>query len=718
MVYDIPIRTGRKIATATLLRLAREVPNIVGLKDAAGNPGETAALIAEAPDGFEVYSGDDGMTLPLLAVGAVGVVGVATHWTGGDHQELFDLLGEGRPRRRPAGERPAARELRLRDRRRRAQPDPDQGDAAASSGCRSARPACRWAPLRLGSRTAPGEVLAEPRAVAGRVPRPPRWLTSVAQDRSHHLPRRSRRDRAQLHGHRAGRPPAAHRLRADVPRRRHARHRPRPARLHLPARERRPHRGLRRHPRPRGPRRRRCSFLLRELSFPIYGSALTLGLARNRIEEAGLLDRTELITVTDGERRTIGPFDVEFIPVTHSVPHAHRHRRAHPAGRHPALRRLQARPHAGRRPPHRPGPHRRASPRHRGHPAADVRLAPTPRSTATRRASGRSAPSCGRSSPSSAAGGSSPPASPATSTASSRSPTPPSPPAGSWPRSACRCTRTCAWPATSGCSASPTRRWSTSRTSTGTRPAKVCVISTGSQGEPMSALALLAPGENRWLKVGDHDTVILSSHAIPGNEFNVNRVIDGLLRAGAEVVHTGVADVHATGHAQADELKTLLVDRPARVVRADPRRVPPPGRPRQAGPAHGRAAATTIAAVRGRRRADAVATTASRPRGGCRPATSTSTASSATSARACCATAGCWPRRAWSSSSSPSTSKRQGAHRSGDHHPGLGVRPGGRGPARRGLRPGRRGRRGGAGARASATSRRSSGRCAAPPASS
>ena len=64
------------------------------------------------------------------------------------------------------------------------------------------------------------------------------------------------------------------------------------------------------------------SFLLRELSFPIYGSALTLGLARNRIEEAGLLDRTRLEVVADGERRRIGPFDVEFIPVTHSVPHA------------------------------------------------------------------------------------------------------------------------------------------------------------------------------------------------------------------------------------------------------------------------------------------------------------------------------------------------------------------------------------------------------------
>ncbi|MGH9094512.1 MAG: MBL fold metallo-hydrolase, partial [Acidimicrobiales bacterium] len=63
------------------------------------------------------------------------------------------------------------------------------------------------------------------------------------------------------------------------------------------------------------------SFLLRQLSFPIYGSPLSLGLARSRIEEAGLLGRTKLIPVRDGERRMIGPFDVEFIPVTHSVPH-------------------------------------------------------------------------------------------------------------------------------------------------------------------------------------------------------------------------------------------------------------------------------------------------------------------------------------------------------------------------------------------------------------
>jgi 4-hydroxy-tetrahydrodipicolinate synthase len=91
VVYDIPVRTGRKIASSTLVRLAREVPNVVALKDAAGNPGETANVVAAAHGtGLEVYSGDDGLTLPLLAIGAVGVIGVATHWTAGDHRLLLE----------------------------------------------------------------------------------------------------------------------------------------------------------------------------------------------------------------------------------------------------------------------------------------------------------------------------------------------------------------------------------------------------------------------------------------------------------------------------------------------------------------------------------------------------------------------------------------------------------------------------------------------------
>ena len=95
MLYDIPVRSGKKIETETLLELAHTVSNIVALKDAAGDPGETAVFLSQAPENFEVYSGDDSLNLALLAIGAVGVVGVATHWTGKEHQNLVKALFDG-----------------------------------------------------------------------------------------------------------------------------------------------------------------------------------------------------------------------------------------------------------------------------------------------------------------------------------------------------------------------------------------------------------------------------------------------------------------------------------------------------------------------------------------------------------------------------------------------------------------------------------------------
>jgi len=95
VMYDVGVRTGRAMTVETILRLADEVPNIAGLKDARGNPGDTARIVAEAPEDFDVYSGDDALTLPLLAVGAVGVVGVATHWSGELHAEMIDAFGRG-----------------------------------------------------------------------------------------------------------------------------------------------------------------------------------------------------------------------------------------------------------------------------------------------------------------------------------------------------------------------------------------------------------------------------------------------------------------------------------------------------------------------------------------------------------------------------------------------------------------------------------------------
>ena len=95
ILYDIPVRTGRKIDTDTLLALANDVTNIVAVKDAAGDPVETARLIAQAPSGFEVYAGDDAYTLPLLAVGAVGVISVASHWVGRQMGEMIDAFDKG-----------------------------------------------------------------------------------------------------------------------------------------------------------------------------------------------------------------------------------------------------------------------------------------------------------------------------------------------------------------------------------------------------------------------------------------------------------------------------------------------------------------------------------------------------------------------------------------------------------------------------------------------
>lgn len=95
MLYDVPTRTGRRIARDVLIRLFLEVPNIVAFKDATGDPAAAAALIAEAGDHFDLYSGDDSYTLPLVAVGAVGLVGTNTHWTAPHFQQMFSALERG-----------------------------------------------------------------------------------------------------------------------------------------------------------------------------------------------------------------------------------------------------------------------------------------------------------------------------------------------------------------------------------------------------------------------------------------------------------------------------------------------------------------------------------------------------------------------------------------------------------------------------------------------
>lgn len=87
---------------------------------------------------------------------------------------------------------------------------------------------------------------------------------------------------------------------------------------------------------------------------------------------------------------------------------------------------------------------------------------------------------------------------------------------------------------------------------------KGVLVCTGSQGEPLSALALIAAGDHKFVTVGPGDTVILSASAIPGNESAVHRVINGLYKAGAEVFHAGTGRVHVSGHAASEELGELL----------------------------------------------------------------------------------------------------------------------------------------------------------------
>jgi ribonuclease J len=89
-------------------------------------------------------------------------------------------------------------------------------------------------------------------------------------------------------------------------------------------------------------------------------------------------------------------------------------------------------------------------------------------------------------------------------------------------------------------------------------PAQVVVCCTGSQGEPLSALALMAAREHKWVTLEPGDTVVLSSSVIPGNETAIHRVVDGLYRTGANVFHVPIAPVHVSGHAAAEELKFML----------------------------------------------------------------------------------------------------------------------------------------------------------------
>jgi 4-hydroxy-tetrahydrodipicolinate synthase len=95
MIYDIPSRTGRKVASATMIDLVRKHVNVIALKDASGDLVSAAHTKAVLGDELDLYSGDDSVLLPFMAVGAVGIVSVAAHWAGPEFAGIVRSVNEG-----------------------------------------------------------------------------------------------------------------------------------------------------------------------------------------------------------------------------------------------------------------------------------------------------------------------------------------------------------------------------------------------------------------------------------------------------------------------------------------------------------------------------------------------------------------------------------------------------------------------------------------------
>jgi|TARA_B110000014_G_scaffold60566_1_gene40992 ribonuclease J len=295
--------------------------------------------------------------------------------------------------------------------------------------------------------------------------------------------------------------------------------------------------------------------LLREFEVPLYGSALTMGLARRKVTEARLEDRTSFQILNDGERRRIGPFDVEVLPITHSIPQSlcvvlHTDHGvmvhtgdfkldSHPIdGRITDLKRLEELQED-------PGVRVLMADSTNADKPGWSASESTMRETFERRfpewTGGRLVVSC-------------------------------------FASHLHRVQQICDVAIKEGRTIFPLGRSMVNNIRIAQElgvldlphrcvdsiehlhmyePGDVCVICTGSQGEPNAALSLIARSEHPDLSLGAGDVVMLSSHPIPGNEISVYRVIDQLTRLGCEVVHDGQEHVHTSGHAQRDELRHL-----------------------------------------------------------------------------------------------------------------------------------------------------------------
>jgi len=294
-------------------------------------------------------------------------------------------------------------------------------------------------------------------------------------------------------------------------------------------------------------------YLVKDINVPIYGAALTLGFAKHRLTEARVGHDLTFIEVADGEKRKIGPFEIEFIPVTHSVPSAHALAFHTKIGIivHSGDFKLDLTPIDGRR----TDISRLAALGDEGVALllCDSTNAEEPGFTASERSVGGALRRLFLERPKK--------------------------------RIVVACfashihrvqqiinvaleqNRKIALLGRSmDVNVKLARKLNLLHVDTADfvdianidryEPGEVCVICTGSQGEPLAALSKLSRGDARDFTVGADDTIILSSHPIPGNEWSVGRLIDDLHRAGTEVIHSGHEPVHASGHARQGELRT------------------------------------------------------------------------------------------------------------------------------------------------------------------
>ncbi len=293
---------------------------------------------------------------------------------------------------------------------------------------------------------------------------------------------------------------------------------------------------------------------LRNIEVPLYGSALSMALAEHKVTEARLADRTSFHVIGDGERRRIGPFDVEALPITHSVPqslcivlHTPVGALVHTGdfkidpspvdGRLTDLGRLRALGDEGiallmadstnaDRP---------------GRSASETEIGATLRRLFSERPDRRLIVSC-------------------------------------FASHLHRVQQICDAAISEGRVVVPVGRSMVNNVRIARQlgvldiaerslfgaehigrldPGELCIVCTGSQGEPGAALSQIASGAHSDVTTGAGDTVILSSHPIPGNERSVFRMVSRLARQGAEVIHDGHEQVHTSGHAQRDELREL-----------------------------------------------------------------------------------------------------------------------------------------------------------------